>query len=368
MTKFRQIDEKIDTTMSQALLKGYENGVYTGASAGFMWQEFDNDPSHTVFYGNTGHGCQDLINQNTYFDLASLTKPLVTLLCLLILIEKKSIQWSTPISACLPVNNTSLLREKTVFDLAAHLSGLPAHRNFWDCFDTNTDNKQYTLIKHIEAEPLQSGQPLPLIYSDLGYILLGYLIECITAQSLAVYWRNTVAAPLDLGNALHFSDPSTDPDNYVCTGQCPYTGIVLSGVVHDDNCRAMGGVGGHAGLFGTVEGVLRICKEMIKLYYGKKSALPIATDVFRRICTRINGFDWCTGLMLPSLDSPSCGQHFHKQSIGHLGFTGTSFWVDLSKKAVVVLLTNRVIKGDDLSGIRRFRPTLHDAVMSALLR
>jgi CubicO group peptidase (beta-lactamase class C family) len=150
------------------------------------------------------------------------------------------------------------------------------------------------------------------------------------------------------------------------TGRCRWSAESLTGLVHDDNCSAMGGVGGHAGLFGSGEGVIAICQAFLDLYHGRETVLPISRETFLKACEPVKDSEWTRGFNLVSPEGSSSGRYFSANSIGHLGFTGVSFWIDLDKQRIVSLLTNRVIKGDDLEGIREMRPELHDAVVRCL--
>ena len=138
------------------------------------------------------------------------------------------------------------------------------------------------------------------------------------------------------------------------------------GLVHDDNCRALGGVAGHAGLFGSAEGVLNLCKEYLNLYHHRKSRLPLLPETFRKACAQVGNSEWSSGFNLVSPTDSSSGSYFSSKSIGHLGFTGVSFWIDVDKELVVSLLTNRVRQGDDAQAIKKMRPALHDLVVCCL--
>ena len=143
---------------------------------------------------------------------------------------------------------------------------------------------------------------------------------------------------------------------------------MLSGVVHDENCRAVGGVAGHAGLFGTVEGVLELCNHLVRQLRGEETHPAYSNEKLRQLLTRHGESTWMYGFDTPSIKGSSSGMYFSDQSAGHLGFTGTSFWIDLARGISVVLLTNRVHPTRENYGIRKFRPLFHDIVMKALLK
>jgi len=153
---------------------------------------------------------------------------------------------------------------------------------------------------------------------------------------------------------------------FAATECCPWRKALMEGTVSDDNAWVTGGIDGHAGLFGTAEDVYGLLKTLLSAYNGKMDTLfrpELVQAFFKRdaVSSRALGFD------TPSLEGSSSGRLFSVNTVGHLGFTGTSFWMDLDRAIVAILLTNRIHPSRNNNRIREFRPILHDAVMKTLL-
>jgi CubicO group peptidase (beta-lactamase class C family) len=137
----------------------------------------------------------------------------------------------------------------------------------------------------------------------------------------------------------------------------------LEGVVHDENAYVCGGVQGHAGLFGTARDIYDLLRELLSVFHGHFSACVFQRDILKVFWHRQEDTGRGLGFDSPSLKGASCGRYFSKKSVGHLGFTGTSFWTDPDRSVIIILLTNRVHPSRENIKIRAFRPKLHDAVM-----
>jgi CubicO group peptidase (beta-lactamase class C family) len=161
---------------------------------------------------------------------------------------------------------------------------------------------------------------------------------------------------------------AVDRTRIAATESCRWRGRTLQGEVHDEHGWLMGGVAGHAGLFGTLHGVLALGEWILDLWQGRTEHSTIPVALLRTALERqlANG-TWCLGFDTPTVGSSSSGRYFSPCSVGHLGFSGTSFWIDPKRDVVVVLLTNRVHPSRENTRIRRFRPFFHDQVMACLL-
>ena len=302
------------------------------------------------------------------FDLASLTKPLVTLLCLLHLIDTKALHWRDTLGKVFGAGPEKGLSRVTIESLAGHCSGLPAYRDYARAlFDVIPEQRKQWLLTNLFKETIDDRCIGTVLYSDLGYILLGLVIETVTKRALDTFWSATIARSVAVENDLFFPGLDHKADKtYAETGLCRFTRQRLAGRVHDDNCRMLGGVCGHAGLFGTSAAVLRMAEEMLALYRGTKTSLPISEATFRTVCEPQGSSDWSRGFQLPTVGKSSSGKYFSPASFGHLGFTGTSFWIDPVRQLSVVILTNRVVKGEDRAAIQQMRPDLHDSILEFL--
>ena len=299
------------------------------------------------------------------FDLASLTKVLVTIPSLLLLVGAGKINFQQRLRDFYP-EAPSPLAEVTLFQLINHNSGLPAHREYYQSLiNLPEENRFETAVQSILAERVEAGAGEKTIYSDLGYILLGSIIEKVTGKGLEQFWQQALQIPCSLEKSLFFGDEMRKKGIIpVSTGRSIWNGEQLQGRVHDDNCRVLGGVGGHAGLFGNCKGVLEMAELFYNTYHGEGTLLP--EKIFQEMVNRKEGERRC-GFDTPTGEISSSGHLFSLLTIGHLGFTGTSMWIDLQRGVGIVLLTNRVCRGEDISGIRSMRPEIHDILMKSLV-
>lgn len=357
--------EKLDTVLNDAIKKK----VFSACSVGYFRineQVMDGDILH---YGRAGAGEGiSVVDDNTVFDLASLTKPLVTSLSMLALIEEKRIHVNEKMDKFFKVRVPGQSKI-SLLHLLTHFSGLPAHRPFYKkLISLSFTERMDSLIAWILEENLLGTPGIENIYSDLGFILLGRIIEKVSGETLDEYWRRKIVFPLALDKDLFFaSKQKTGSRVYVPTGECEWSKTRLYGEVHDDNCRALGGVAGHAGLFGTAKAVLALCENIVLQYSGRRDHPSYSSHTLRSALNNKKG-TWRFGFDTPSAGMSSSGRYFSELSIGHLGFTGTSFWIDLQRGIAVVFLTNRVVGGEDITPIKKLRPVVHDTIMEDLLK
>jgi CubicO group peptidase (beta-lactamase class C family) len=253
----------------------------------------------------------------------------------------------------------------TVADLLEHAAGLPSHRPY---YRRTSGRAGYELA--IAREPLSYAPRTRHQYSDLGFMLLGFLLEDAEGRSLDDQFTAFVDTILD-GVDLRFGVPGGGRGDTAPTEADPWRGQVLTGLVHDPNAAALGGAAGHAGLFGTAEAVGCFARWLMRLWRGEEPrAFGISPGTLRRFVTRghvpasSRALGWDT--MLPT---SSCGAHFSKDSIGHTGFTGTSIWIDPVQDLYVLLLTNRVHPSGPGSpdAIRGLRVAVHDAIAAGMV-
>ena len=312
------------------------------------------------------------VTRDTCFDLASLTKPLATALCAAQLVDQGRLDPDAPLGRILDCTGHPDKGVITVDQLLRHQSGLPAHRPYFRQLAGLSRRQVREVLWHcLMAEPLVYAPGTCQEYSDLGYMVLGRIIESITGTSLDRLARRTLFAPLGVDlffRPLQGGRAGEDGASrrFAATECCPWRKKVLQGEVHDDNAWTMGGVAGHAGLFGTAHAVWRLLVRVMAALTGRDTAGVIPAGVVQRFVRRSGPGEMVAGFDTPTPGSSSAGRYFSDRALGHLGFTGTSFWMDPSCNVIVVLLTNRVHPCRDNPAIRNFRPQLHDTVMEML--
>lgn len=299
------------------------------------------------------------VDERTVYDLASLTKVIVAGT----LAMRHAAAGSLPLESRVVERRAAFTGEGrdavTVADLLGHSAGLPAHRPFWRRF---AGRRAYGAA--IAAEPLAYTPHTRHEYTDLGFILLGLLLEDAGDQLLDAQfdrWRDDAVPGAD----LWFQVPRLPRPPIAPTEAEVWRGRVLSGDVHDANAAALGGVAGHAGLFGTAAAVGAFARWFLGLWLGRP---PGSSDVPSALAARCatrgdvpgssRALAWDT--MLPT---SSCGTRLSPTAIGHTGYTGTSLWIDPVRRLYVVLLSNRVHPdGGATDGIRALRIAVHDTI------
>ncbi len=313
----------------------------------------------------------------TFFDLASLTKPLATA-CAIITLASQGI---LNIDECIGNIFNNIQTEKaciTVRQLLSHSAGLAAHVPFYSNWLASTKKGSPPSISEIVAtiteSPLEYQPGTRSIYSDLGFMLLAAIIEKVSGMPYTRYVRESVLLPLGAHDILGPSAaPCTERDilSFAPTGFCPFERKTVQGEVNDLNARA--GFHGHAGLFATADSLLSMLETLLDIFFQKKEVENFDPELLARFWTqksRVSGSTWALGFDTPSTKNSSAGKLFSVHSVGHLGFTGTSFWIDIEKRIIVVFLSNRTFPSATSKSqeeMKGFRPRLHDAVMKMLL-
>lgn len=364
----KELLRQLDFSLGEVVAENIKNNVFSACSVGII--EGGTYPEKTIFhYGITGRAAGGKqVDNRTIYDLASLTKPLVTSLSILALIEEGKLKLSDSLADFFP-RLADVHKKIKIINLLEHTSGFPAHRAFFKELITTVENeREAVIIGRITQENLLFEPGAGELYSDLGYILLGKIIEKVSGEKLDSYWQRIILGPLGLEKGLFFAaNRNVKASSFSATGFCQWSNRELCGVVNDDNCRSLGGVAGHAGLFGTIEALVQFCEIILKMYCGTFIHPKFSFELLRERLTHKRG-RWVLGFDTPSGLVSSSGKHFSFLTLGHLGFTGTSFWLDCKKMRGVVLLTNRVLGSEDLDLIRKFRPQIHDLIMEKITK
>jgi CubicO group peptidase (beta-lactamase class C family) len=355
-------------SLQTLLTAGLAEGIYTAAVA------LVGKKGQLLWQGAAGRASRDRqsppVTMDTVFDLASLTKPLATALALMLLADRGLLSLTTTLGEVLtapwlPPDKRPL----TVKSLLAHRAGLPAWRPFYEKVLAAPPPERPMLLPRLAAaEPLEYVPETATLYSDLGFMLLQAVVEEVSGQDLDSWCRRELYQPQGV-NVLGFQPKSRLPRDqltWAATAEDDTPGCPALGEVHDDNARAAGGVAGHAGLFGTGPEVFTLIARLYRAYHGHDEGLGISPETVRLFLTPVAPGARTPGFDVPTPGQSSAGRYFSPRSVGHTGFTGTSFWLDLEQGQMVVLLTNRVHLHRDNDRIKAFRPRFHEAASRAL--
>jgi CubicO group peptidase (beta-lactamase class C family) len=311
------------------------------------------------------------VSAETVFDVASLTKVVATTAQAMLLRQRGLLDLESPLGDLLPgfvIGRApgDFARKVTLRHLLAHNSGLPGYVEFFRAASTPPQLLSACLQLPVEAEPGERAE-----YSDPGFILLGQALQACTGEQLASWVGREVFEPLGMAAtgfspqpAARLAIPPTEEDTTLRHRR-------IQGEVQDENAWVLNGAAGHAGLFSNVPDLLHFAGEMLDAFHENKVQTG-EPRLFSRETVRLfaqrqgpEGSSRALGWDTPSENSSS-GRHFSKNSIGHLGYSGCSLWIDLDAHVAVALLTNRTWPDRKSQLIRVIRPAFHDAVREAL--
>ena len=311
------------------------------------------------------------VTPQTVYDIASLTKVAATTAAAMLLHQRWRLNLDTPLSVYLPAfvqgrDLADLASQVTLRHLLAHNSGLPGYVELFQTFTTPLDLLSACLRLPLQAEPGTRAE-----YSDPGFILLGKALEVFMGETLDGWVKREIFARLGLSatgfcpaHEARSSIPPTEEDT-------TFRHRRIQGEVQDENAWVLGGVAGHAGLFSNVGDLLCFSREILTAAGANRNDAE-RSRLFDRTNVEIfaqrqrpAGSSRAVGWDTPSEHSSS-GRYFSPYSIGHLGFSGCSLWMDLEAGVAVVLLTNRTWPDRSSQLIRQVRPAFHDAVREAL--
>jgi CubicO group peptidase (beta-lactamase class C family) len=324
--------------------------VEVGSHDHVIWREaFGELPQHFELIPTT--------NQ-TVFDLASLTKVIATTSLVLQAVDNGLLRLDDTVAHWLKPWKQEDREIVTLADLLSHSSGLTSHLPF---FRDHTGRVEFE--ESICSLPLEYVPRSKSVYSDLGFILLGFILETVTNVPLNKQFSRM--AQQQEWNGLTFGREIETRENVAPTEFGSWRGRLLVAEVHDENTWALGGVAGHAGLFGTATAVGKFATTILRQLRGDPLLATPAS--FTKFVTRTSvpnssrALGWDT-----MLTTSSCGTRMSSKAIGHTGFTGTSLWLDPSLDLYIVLLTNRVYLSRSNDAILEVRRSFHDAVVGAL--
>ena len=339
--------------------------VEVGHSDGFLWR---HATGHLTYAADSAP-----VDRNTIYDLASLTKVLATTTLVMRAVDDGRLDLDEPIAGRLPYWKGSDRAEVTIRDLLEHASGLTAYLPFYRDYTGRQEFEHAICTLPLEYTPRSQS-----IYSDLGFMLLAFILEDVQppgpafrgapgavdpSRGLATQFHRL--ASYFTAEPMRFNPPRAWRAHSAPTEVDEWRGRLLVGEVHDENTWALGGAAGHAGLFGTASGVGAFARAFLRTIAGEPIAAdPLTMQTFitrTKVANSSRALGWDT--MLPT---SSCGTLMSPTSIGHTGFTGTSLWIDWERDLYVVFLTNRVHPTRANEAIRRIRPQLNDAIVGEL--
>ncbi|MEE2636113.1 MAG: serine hydrolase domain-containing protein [Acidobacteriota bacterium] len=346
MTNFDDVASRLETAVRQRVFPSAS--VEVGGSGGPQWR-------HAV--GRLDYDEQVPTTNDTVYDLASLSKVIATTTVVMQLVDRGGLRLEDPLDRWFPDWRGADRTAVTVADLLEHASGLTAHLPFFRDHHGRQDYQHAICTLPLEYTPRTQS-----IYSDLGFILLGFLVGDVADRPLDEQFERW-AARVELGD-LRYRPPVAWRARVAPTEVDPWRGRLLRGEVHDENGWALGGVAGHTGLFGTAPAVGRFARAVLGTLAGSRQvAAPATLTRFLRqssVPGSSRALGWDTMLV-----TSSCGHRLSAQAFGHTGFTGTSLWIDPAQDLYIVLLTNRVHPTRANEAILTERPHLHDAIVEA---
>ncbi len=386
--------------MSRAIDKAFDEAVSDGVfPAAEVLAAKNGEVLYAAHYGTA--------RINTCFDIASLTKPIATATLIMMLDAEGLIKLDDTIYQWLPGARQPAHRRITIRQLLNHTSGLPAWQPYYRSLPMSligTQAGRDIILDECKNEPLVAEPGEKTIYSDIGYILLGEIIEHAGEDALDVQFARRMTRPLNLDDMFFIRVTEIGKSNtrrrtrtradqhvptpkhglpgerverkkgehrrFAPTEDCPWRERVIHGQVHDQNAFALGGVAGHAGLFSTAGDIHRFMFELTRSYQGRSDWIPKSTvqQFLKTMESKPIGEEYVLGWNVPSRKGSASGQYFSANSIGHLAYTGCSVWADLSEDFWIILLTNRIHPSTTNEKITAFRPKIHDLIYNELIK
>lgn len=351
--------KEIDTIMNQAVFDStFPGGVVTVVKDGVI--------AYQKAFGYHTYDKLEKVSSTDIYDLASLTKVMATTTSIMKLVDEEKIKLSDKVSTYIPEFRKGKKQQITIRNLLLHNSGLPPFRIYVDSLQTEAE-----IIQTIKNEPLINAPGNEYVYSDLGFILLGEIVEIVTGTPLDRYVRQKFFYPLGM-NSTHFNPKDKGPWH---SDRIPPTEIdtvyrqkKIQAEAHDERAWYMNGVAGHAGLFSSANDLAVYAQMLMSkgTYAGRRYLQAETVASFTKRQSELSGRGY--GFDHKSLDGfSSAGSLASASTFGHTGFTGTSMWIDPERNTAIIMLTNRTYPYRSYgSNISRVRAAVADAVISAI--
>ena len=301
------------------------------------------------------------VQAETIFDLASVSKVVATTPMAMLLYERGQLDLEAPVTSLLPefAGDDPRREEVTVRMLLAHSSGLPAYERLFERVRTREE-----LIHSALSTPLTADPGTRAEYSDIGFIILGELLARLADEPLDRFCQREAFGPLGMAHTCYCPSPAWRAQIPPTVDDRTFRHRVVQGEVHDENASVMGGVAGHAGVFAPAADIALFAHAMLN--GGRPIVRPETLALFTRRQLSPPGTSRALGWDTPSQPSQS-GRHLSPTAFGHLGYTGTSLWIDPELQLAITLLTNRTWPDHSNQAIKQVRPKFHDAIVESLM-
>lgn len=346
-----------------SLRQAVDSAVADSAAPGIVLAVSQGGRRFVYATGRLSWAGQEPVAPTSVYDLASLTKVVALTTLTMMAVDDGLIGLDDRVDRYLPAFTGPAKSAVTIRHLLTHSSGLPAHRPLWQETDSRDAALALVLATAIDTTPGARA-----VYSDLGAITLGQVVEAVYGKGLANLAERRIFRPLGM-RSTRYRPPRSWLARVAPTENDPWRGRMVHGEVHDENAAFLGGVSGHAGLFSTALDLLRFGEWLLGRQAGRAGPGPALRSPTAREFTRrqdlVPGSSRALGWDTPSANS-SAGNRLGPNSFGHTGFTGTSIWIDPDRELVVALLANRVHPTRENRRLLTLRGVLADRVVAVL--
>ncbi|MCX8053666.1 MAG: beta-lactamase family protein [Armatimonadetes bacterium] len=343
----------------QILDKGFEDKLYPG---GVLWVERKGATALVHSVGYTDFEYTMPTDENTLYDLASLTKPVATASSILLACQDGLVHLDQPVADFLPERSVPHLGDVTLRHLLTHTSGLPPWKDMYSKGQTREQ-----LIDELFSTKIRYKPGTHYAYSCLGYIMLSVIFEAITGEPLDTFARNRIFDPLGMFHTTF--NPDSPAVFIAATDHCPMRRRKLVGEVHDGNAYALGGVSGNAGLFSTASDLAKFCRALLSGRFrpGRRVFSPAVVSLMLTpaIPEELGGqtIGWFT---YPN-EMMCAGDLASRRAVSHSGFTGTAIVIDPEYELFIILLTNRVCQEKEKTEFYNLRRRIFNAVIGSIV-
>ncbi|MDQ3034500.1 MAG: beta-lactamase family protein [Myxococcota bacterium] len=364
--------DRVRAEARRLLAAGVSGQVFPGGTVCLSWRSKDGELEWAEAHaGTTGGPGAKNVNDDTPYDVASLTKPLVASIALR-LVERGVLSLETRADSLMPDARSTAGGAATLEQLLTHRSGLAPWGGLY--LDVPHDPGTTAARRWILAEACRrpdEGPPGRVVYSDLGYMIAGEMLARASQRELGELLIHEIVRPLGIAEEQMAYAGALPPDRRAdlarrcaSTERDDWRGVMVRGEVHDENCAALGGIAGHAGVFATARAMTTFGRAYLDSREGK-SAFLAPKSVAHALEVRPGG-TYRLGWDGKSAENSAAGKRISPHAFGHLGFTGTSIYCDPVRDAVIVLLTNRVCPSRANEKIKGFRPAFHDGIIAVI--